>query len=715
MYMITHKFFRFCLWLTVIFSGILIILSVVSMIGYRKIYSGSCIYVREFLTVLLSAGFLVMIFQWLYKELKNTGRRISLILFLGIMVMQGLFLIFVSHPMVISDAARVQNEALAMVKWNHGKMNMANSYLQQYTNNHFVVILFYYFYKILSVLGITQVWIPTILLNMFCIDLGIYITYRTAKRLKGVAGGNLVLLFFLLSPTTYVWLTTAYTNTFSFPFVMAILYLCLWLRGGEPNGKNIVKCVLLGFVTVVGYFVRPTTILPIIAMFLFSAVKFFAEPMLIKKKEMRTWNPDWNLTKRVSEKRNTIIKAAIVLVVCGLTWTGCQMLMNRHIEKEKITGNFPVVHWIMMGLNERTGGGFAGEDVDYTKSFEGIEAKKEADIARLKERILDMGPSRLTLHAFVKMARVWAMGDDDALPKSSYAHDYPVLYERFMGSNNGWFIVYMQAFRMSIFLMLCISVFRQLRRKKCQELFLYTLTFLGAVIFFLIWEANMKYNICFMGICFLLMADGTEAFRQKIVLSCLGKKRKKWGKYICVSIGTGCLLGSLILQYPMMKKEAHLEKKEYYNSRIQADSQPMDSAIEESPALLEQTICEGQFGWKNEWNCLGIYFEKRDVTAPHKEYQIELISEEDNQVIYREQIGIFDLKKRNSYWIKIGSKEMKTDMGYRLRLTHMGNIYGMIPKVSCFPALNPYPYGRLYVNGKKTEYDLAMSMYKQGE
>lgn len=713
MHIVMNKFFKLCLWLTTILSGILIILSVVSMIGYRKVYSGPFVYAREFLTVFLSAVCFVILFQWIFIKLKKARKRVSLILFICIIVMQVLFLVFVSHPMVISDAARVQNEALAMVKWNHGKMDMTNSYLQQYTNNHFVVILFYYFYKILSVLGITEVWVPTIILNMFCVDTGIYFTYRTAKRLKGIVNGNLILVFFLFSPTTYTWLTTAYTNTFSFPFVMAILYLCLWLRGGEPNGKNIVKCILLGFATVVGYFVRPTTILPIIAMFLFSGIKFFAEPLVVQRKAMRVWNPDWNLTKRVSEKRNTLIKAGIVLLVCGLTWGGCQMLMNRHIDREKITGNFPVVHWIMMGLNERTGGGFAEEDVEYTKSFEGVDAKKKADIARLKERVLEMGPSRLALQGFVKMARVWAMGDDDSIPKASYAHDYPLLYERFMGSGNGWFIVYMQSYRLAIFLLLFLSVLQQLRRGKCQELFLYTLTFLGAVMFFLIWEANMKYNICFMGVCFLLMADGTQGLRHKVILCRLGKNKKTWRKHICAFVGAGCLIFSLLLQYPMLKSEAHLKRKEYYNSRISADSQPVDSVIQQQPALLEQTIQEGQFGWQDEWNCLGIFFEKREGTAPEKEYLVELICEEDDQVLYRQKIGVSDLGKRNAYWMKIKKKQMKTDMGYRLRLSHIGNVYGMVPKISRFPALNPYPYGRLYVNGRKTEYDLSMSMYKE--
>ncbi len=713
MHIVMNRFFRFCLFLTAIFSVILLILSVVSMIGYRKIYCGSFVYAREFLTVILMAVCFVLVFQWLYKKLKYKGRRVSLLLFFCIVVAQVLFLVFVSHPMVISDAARVQSEALDMVKWNHGKMDLEYSYMQQYTNNHFVVVLFYYFYKILSVLGITEIWIPTIILNLACIDLGIYITFRTAKRLKGIACANLVLVFFLLCPTTYVWLTTAYTNTFSFPFVMAILYLCLWLRGGEPYLKNIVKCILLGFSVVVGYFVRPTTILPIIAMVLFSAVKFFEEPLMVKRKEMRLLNPEWNLTKRISGKRNTLIKMAIVLLVCGVTWAGCQMLLNRHIDREKVTGQFPVVHWIMMGLNERTGGGFAGEDVAYTKSFEGVEAKKKADVKRLRERVSEMGPSRLLLHGFVKLARVWAMGDDDSLKKSSYAHDYPLLYERFMGSGNGWFIVYMQAFRMAVYILLLISVLRQMRQGDCKELFLYTLTFLGAVLFFLIWEANMKYNICFMGVYLLLMADGTEAFRHQICLCKIRKKNKKWGKHIFAAVGIGCLVASLALQVPMLIAEAHVEKKQYYNSRIQADSQAIDYAISDMPILLEQTIEEGRFHWRDEWNCLGIFFERREEVGREEEYLVELIAEQDSQVVFRQRIGVKDLEKRGAFWIQIQGRRSKSDMGYRLRLTHLGGDYGMVPKVSLFPELNPYPYGCLYVNGRKTEYDLAMSMYKK--
>ena len=65
-------------------------------------------------------------------------------------------------------------------------MNTKDEYFQRYSNNHFMLVFFYYYYKLLFRIGITHVVIPNIVLNIFCVDIGIYITYRTAKRLRGI-------------------------------------------------------------------------------------------------------------------------------------------------------------------------------------------------------------------------------------------------------------------------------------------------------------------------------------------------------------------------------------------------------------------------------------------------------------------------------------------------------------------------------------------------
>lgn len=58
--------------------------------------------------------------------------------------MQVFFLTMVSRPMSIADPARVQNEALEMLRHRQGQMNPDNLYLQSYPNNHFLVVLFLY-------------------------------------------------------------------------------------------------------------------------------------------------------------------------------------------------------------------------------------------------------------------------------------------------------------------------------------------------------------------------------------------------------------------------------------------------------------------------------------------------------------------------------------------------------------------------------------------
>ena len=76
---------------------------------------------------------------------------------------------------------------------------------------------------------------------------------------------------------------------------MAVLYLALWLRHENLTVKNIIKCILLGLMMAVGYWIRPTTILPILAMILFAAVQFFKDPIFVKSGDRRYVNPKWNL------------------------------------------------------------------------------------------------------------------------------------------------------------------------------------------------------------------------------------------------------------------------------------------------------------------------------------------------------------------------------------------------------------------------------------
>lgn len=78
------------------------------------------------------------------------------------------------------------------------------------------------------------------------------------------------------------------------------------------------------------------------------------------------------------------------------------------------------------------------------------------------------------------------MGDGDSLPKASYASDFPVLYEYVMGNDCGAAVIYTQAFRVCIFAFLLFCVIRQIRRRDCEEMFLFTLTFGGCDVLYFV-------------------------------------------------------------------------------------------------------------------------------------------------------------------------------------------------------------------------------------
>lgn len=707
---ITNLFYRFSQGMTLGIGGCLLLMSCLAMIVYGIMYGNDHYGIMTFALLLMAAvatgGVLI-----LGRKLEKESRYRSILLFGVLVCFQIFFLVFISHPMAISDPARVQNEALLMVQKQHGQMNMQDLYFQRYPNNHFIVVLFYYFYEILYFMGIQKVWIPTIILNLISIDIGILFSWLIARRWKGAAMADLLLCLFIFCPTTYVWLTTVYTNTISFPFVMLILYLCLRLQEEleKQNGHQSLWA-LLGAGMAVGYWIRPTTIIPIIAVALYFIVRG---------------------TQKM--KKETVVRCVIGIVLTAGVFTGCFMgcrgLVDRHMDRSRLTGQFPVTHWIMMGLNTDTFGEFSREDESYTMSFDTKDRKHRADVERIRERVKELGGTGLVYQAMAKMFGVWALSDDDCFNKAAYASDFPGWYRYFMGKDNTWYLLFMQAFRLVTFLFLCGSVLGQIREKKYDSSYVLSLTFLGAVLFFVLWEANRKYNVCFMGVCLLLMADGIgrclQWMRQKqsVIL------RRKNSRIVMAAMTTVCIVLISYIQITIASQTASAQENVIYHCRNNPDSVAVSDVSRKEkkhfqrPVLLEQIIRQGQLTKEGDKEKIILNFDKREEKIfsknklkklqQKKEYKIEVLSLETGQKLYSRKVRNDQFSRNGKLVIRLPEISKDTSKGYVIRLHHYGKNYTMIPKVSRFPELDPYPYGSLYINGKKTFYDLSMSILQK--
>ena len=432
-----------------------------------------------------------------------------------------------------------------------------------------------------------------------------------------------------------------------------------------------------------------------------------------------------NASEEQQHSRQRVLEGAVRvgLVVCVsmAVLFSSSNLVAKHVDAKKFNQQFPVVHWVMMGMNEKSKGGFNRNDRRYTSSFPTKEQKRKADIARLKQRVKKMGPVGLAKHFGNKMMRVWAMGDDDGITNAQYAYQYPPFFRYFAGKQNAWFMIYMQAFRIAmLFLMLC-AMCRQFLQREAAPGAMYTLTFAGAVMFFMLWEAGKRYNICFTGVCLLLMAEGADGFTNTVfnkgdawLKAHFNGMRLHAARLVVLAVGLFCFAGSFAAANQLSHPRTYVEIP-YFNSKRGKDEEPIRWRYHKNPKVLEQTIEQGQLEWRNRWNRIRLYFWNLAPNESGDEYRIQVLALDDKEVLYDKTIAPNQVK-REGYTIAIAKNKLKqrdSQIGYLIRLTHVGASDRLIPMICRFPLLDPYPYGELKVDGQYKDWDLSMKIFRK--
>lgn len=455
--------------------------------------------------IIVGVILLTSIFAVIWKKINNLTDRyckiIAYIILFLIVVLQVVILVFFYRAYPVTDSYKVMDEAMALLKSENGIINNISGYYSRYSNNYFVTIALYYYFQILSFFGIDHLWDWAIGLNIVLFDLGIYLTYKTAAYMWGNKKGLMTAIMMFLCPTTYVWLCFVYTNTFSIPFLMGILYITLRIKGYDSRRKKVTYGILYGFISMVGIMLRPTVLIGVIASIIYLLLR--------------------------GQHRKKILFYAVSIAVLGITYVSVKSVETSHLSDTTYEKSFPPTHWIMMALNGE--GGYNGADVQYTKQFKTKEEKIEANLEEIQNRVCDQGVVGLTLLAKQKIIRVWADGVDesDALNRKDIRFVPSFLY--IYGDKNGIFTLYRQIFRATTFFLILVSLWSQKRRQWDKSEYLYLLTLLGAILFFLLWEANKKYNISFMYVLILLMSSGVFHLKGDQSEKRISVFHQKWG------------------------------------------------------------------------------------------------------------------------------------------------------------------------------------------
>lgn len=479
-------FARICNAVCLVMVAFLFITSIftlnISSLNFAEIMKHSWLFVLFFSLVL---GVIVYsVFKAINRCDDKKLKYINYVLILVLLLSQ-LILIVLVDIVQVTDPFLVNDQALAIAKGKEKFIDSSSDYFASFGNNYFVVVATVYFYKILMFFGISDFNNFFELLNASMIDLTILIMYKTVKLVFDERKSTEMLFLSVLNPLNYVIIFWFYTATYSMPLTVGIVYLALsiWKDDDSFRCRNYFKIAGIAILSIVGYFLRPTVLIPLIAVAVCCILSY-----------------------RLNKKSIIQIVAfiAVFLITGALSYSVIHNQVYQYVEDD--SDNFPVTHWVMMGLHGE--GRVNLEDQDYTRSFQGKEAKKDANIREIKRTLKEMGPVGFFEHLTDKIQVTWTDGTAGYAARMQQSNSPGKLYDWIFGQHNGFLTMFCQLFRVLTLGLAGLCILSQVLDKKYDIRFLFSIILLGGIVFYLIWEAKEAYSIPF--IPFLL------------VLSCLG-------------------------------------------------------------------------------------------------------------------------------------------------------------------------------------------------
>ena len=310
----------------------------------------------------------LVFFGLLYLLLKGTAIRKGLPLILGLVFLT--FQIYCVKNYYFMTGWDSSNLLYAGILAPFGlEDEFLRDYFSYYPNN---ILLAFFYMKIFTVVSLHEkAWtsaLETIIFIQCLLSFGTGLaTFKVIEKLTGQRSTALWGYFaFLLLIGLSPWVSIAYSDSASLLFPILIL----WMYVSEP--KNLfskgLKWFGIGAVGFFGYHIKPTVIIPVIAIICAELYELFSHHDYTK----------------------SFKKALFLLlgILCAGVFIGQAVsAFPYEVDPEKRIG---LPHFFAMGLNEDSMGVWAGDDVAYSKSFETVKERDAADWALAKERIESM-------------------------------------------------------------------------------------------------------------------------------------------------------------------------------------------------------------------------------------------------------------------------------------------------------------------------------------
>ena len=449
---------------------------------------------------LIAAGF-VALSRFLLsdrgKKFEERGLNTRLIFICaGIRLAVQLVFAFCLQIEPITDIANLDRYAKQIVTDNSFaclESDMNNHYIIRYQNNIPVLLIYTLFYKITYSLTGTFSHIPLIVLNTLALNSAAVMTVLTARRIFGERKALLTLVICALFAPYYTYAPYFYTDSLSIPFTAGTVYAFVVAVQSEKRGKKLFFLLLSGALCFIGFKLKASVIILIIALLLYLPVKY-------------------------GVKRALKIGGAWLLSFCVLfvSVTATTKLYPLISDEASDRYEFPPAHWIMMGLKDL--GAFNFEDSDFSQSFETKAERQEAEVNEIVKRASGKGFFGMVVHIGTKASWTYMDGTYYIANYLGHYRHKTALHSLVLYDGEFRFPFYVYSFGYQLFLMAMIAYSGLHARRKHSLDFttLFRAAIFGMVLFFLIWETNARYPFNFTPLYMLLATEGVCGFAKRM-------------------------------------------------------------------------------------------------------------------------------------------------------------------------------------------------------
>lgn len=575
------------------------------------------------------------LFKFIYKQIqKLSSKKIKIIaIIISILFFIGLLLVGLLLPISsVTDLSHIIEYVNRMFSLD--SLTITGSYFSKYTNQVPLLIFAYFFTKIGSIFGCTNVVLMGTIFNALFMSIMAFFIYLTGKELKDEKTGLLALIFTVINPIFYLYSSYFYTDTLCMPFAVIGLYLAIKCIKTDSIKKKILFGILSGLIFFIGLKIRIVVVILLIAILALILIN-----------------------KEIKHKLKIYFVLLIGLVVGLLGFKVAYSFFDINLNPNEA---FPITHWLMMGLNEEHTGGYNGSDHDLTFNEKTYEEKKEANIEEIKTRLKELGPIGLIKLEGAKIARTWSSGNYGVYAKLNNTSDGVGIYEYLGGyGNTNIFLKYsLQILKTYISFMILLGLVTRFRKKSDTyhyEDIIYIALF-GAILFYILWESAQRYSLSFLPWMIIPLGLIYERINKKEEdLS----KKEKYNHIMKISSIALMLITTLLLTMNFYKYT--LEEKTYEDVRIL--SYRGFSKIEIGENTVSQT-----FTTDNNFNQISINFENTNKEEKST-YLFRLYDSKTGEILAQKEFASSNVN--GNYKFKFDDINPTAETTYEIEITKL--------------------------------------------